>query len=610
MLYDAMGNRTSVSVDDFESGTQLAVGYAYTPQGRKTLMTLPSGRRIDYRYSPSGRLENVRVGYEAELNFVFEADGSLRSVFGPVDAGGSWLSRSYVYDERRRLEYSTANIGSLGDWVFGYSYDDRNLITEYTDNHRNVDLGYSYDVLGRLHTATGHEEGTYTYEYHRNSSLDTVSLDGQVYTYNYTSASKAQLSSIGGPNAQYSYEADSVGRRCTVAWEDASGGGRAQYQWAFGGKIGQFSVSGRDQGTIEYDENGQLVRRAGGEGGTTYVGKVCESGPNGLTERVSLPGLMLIFAEGEEPRVSLSDGRHNVMLLTSTGDVLEARTYRPYGAPIAPGQPPPRQGEGLLFGFQGQREDVIPGLVMFQARYYDPTSRMFLSPDPLRMVGVQDVFEHGKLQPYIFGAASPISFADLGGLKPVPHKECRSYKIGGVSATKRIEIALKRIRRDFRTSSYRRLDRGQRAAIAKVRRLLGAKRTLPIRCTRFDEIPAMREAKGAFGARVVGDHEIHVDPLQHAGSPEHAFSDTIVHELLHIAGYTHADEDGKLTKEIINEVARGALLKVSQFFSELADRFSQKYGSALQAGGGGSGSPGVSAWTPPPAQQSPKSTGK
>lgn len=65
-----------------------------------------------------------------------------------------------------------------------------------------------------------------------------------------------------------------------------------------------------------------------------------------------------------------------VAVTDASGNVVERRSYEPYGAQLSPGiQDGP--------GYTGHVQDAATGLTYMQQRYYDPMLEMFLSVDPV-----------------------------------------------------------------------------------------------------------------------------------------------------------------------------------------------------------------------------------
>ncbi|MGQ0744347.1 MAG: RHS repeat-associated core domain-containing protein [Acidimicrobiales bacterium] len=97
------------------------------------------------------------------------------------------------------------------------------------------------------------------------------------------------------------------------------------------------------------------------------------------------------------------DALANVGVLTdAAGAPAVTYTYDPYGVR--------RASSTVVFqplGFAGQYHDAETGLVYLRARYYDPTTAQFLTPDPL---------EGGSCTPYDYACGDPINGGDPSGM--------------------------------------------------------------------------------------------------------------------------------------------------------------------------------------------------
>ena len=84
---------------------------------------------------------------------------------------------------------------------------------------------------------------------------------------------------------------------------------------------------------------------------------------------------------------------------------MQRRTYRPYGEKIADST-----GHVESRGWIDQRQDGETGLTYLHARYYDPATGTFLSPDPIG--------PEGGLNSYGYAFGDPANLTDRSGLDP------------------------------------------------------------------------------------------------------------------------------------------------------------------------------------------------
>jgi RHS repeat-associated protein len=92
--------------------------------------------------------------------------------------------------------------------------------------------------------------------------------------------------------------------------------------------------------------------------------------------------------------------------LDVSGQVVAVNDYRPFGAPL-------EGGGGDPYGFTGEWWEGDAGLLYLRARYYDPATGQFLSPDPWR----GNVWRPGTLNRYAYVLNDPINDRDPSGLR-------------------------------------------------------------------------------------------------------------------------------------------------------------------------------------------------
>jgi RHS repeat-associated protein len=101
-------------------------------------------------------------------------------------------------------------------------------------------------------------------------------------------------------------------------------------------------------------------------------------------------------------------GSPNLVIDWATSELVEARTYQPYGATESDYRPERWKGFREDSGFSGKEEDIEVGLQYFGKRYLSPYLGRWLSPDPLALHDPQKVLDDGKadfnLYAYVKGA--------------------------------------------------------------------------------------------------------------------------------------------------------------------------------------------------------------
>lgn len=204
-------------------------------------------------------------------------------------------------------------------------------------------------------------EGYRTFSYNADGDRTGVKFGDSMVSLAYNQAE--QLTDISG-GISYGYDGDGLRSAKTVAGKSTS------FTW---------------------DPSGALPLLVE-EGITNYV-----YGPEGdPLEQIS----------GNTATYLLADQQGSTRLLTdSDGDVVGTYTYDPWGMPST------HTGGTTSLQYDGEQADPESGLIYLRARYYDPSTGQFLTPDPR--------FTFNR-RPYLFASDNPINFADPTGEVSLP----------------------------------------------------------------------------------------------------------------------------------------------------------------------------------------------
>jgi RHS repeat-associated protein len=99
----------------------------------------------------------------------------------------------------------------------------------------------------------------------------------------------------------------------------------------------------------------------------------------------------------------------------SVTDPIARNAYTPYGAVRGTGTPAENDKLSISKGWLNQVSDqASTGLVYLNARYFDPLTSRFISPDPL-----MNPMDPKTLDAYMYADNNPVAFTDASGLGPV-----------------------------------------------------------------------------------------------------------------------------------------------------------------------------------------------
>ncbi|HYQ45101.1 MAG TPA: SpvB/TcaC N-terminal domain-containing protein [Polyangiaceae bacterium] len=137
----------------------------------------------------------------------------------------------------------------------------------------------------------------------------------------------------------------------------------------------------------------------------------------------------------------LSDdlGSNGIVIDKATSELVEASTYRAYGAKEADYRPDRWQGFREDHGFTGKEEDTEFGLVYFGKRFFLPELNRWLSPDPLAVhsPGEADLNLYAYVKGAVLRSIDPLGLQDAapeGKAAPAPSGSAGGTVAGAAKA--------------------------------------------------------------------------------------------------------------------------------------------------------------------------------
>jgi RHS repeat-associated protein len=429
--YDARGRATGTTLTVPNSVTGLAGTYtvttSYDRADRPITVTYPAKgglpqETVTTTYNGNGlpsKLTGIDT-YVNTLNYDTRLRPSVRSAGPGAGSPFGWGLSSWTYDADQRLASSTQNVwdGSaykiVDEHGLQYLKDGRVIGQTLNLNGASWRECYGYDPRGRLNTAytttsgacdgsgkgTGPNPFNHTYAYSPDGNLTKRNEGGADIVYGYPAAGQAH------PHAATSVGAD-------------------QYVWDNAGNLKQrntdtltwdteqhlTSMSGT---SMVYDADGTRLLRRSPAGTTLYWAGQEITVPAGSSTATAVRSYSMggrIVATRTPAGVSYltagDDGSVESAVPAGGTAPSGTRTYSPYGKV--------RNTTGANFdtgrGFLGQIEDPSTKLSYLNARYYDPSTGIFASADPLF-----DTTELKSLNPYVYASGNPETMSDPTGL--------------------------------------------------------------------------------------------------------------------------------------------------------------------------------------------------
>jgi RHS repeat-associated protein len=389
------------------------IQYTSNDAGRRGRMETNDGFVLDYDYDDAGRLEYlkdetgfeiVRYHYDEAGRIEREDRGNGTSTVYTYDAGGKVLTVThhapdesvqsffnYTYDPNGNPETMTT-----ADGIAIFEYDEDGHLESVTYPSGGV-VGYEYDAAGNRVVVT--DDGAVT-DYEVNDLNQYTGVGATIFTYDddgnletridgegtttFSWDPESRLTSIATPaHATWTFAHDVFGRRLAADHDDVSR---------------QFVHDPRGFGDVvaEYDGSGDLVAR--------YIHGL------GLVARMDASG---------GPAYYSYDAIGNTRQVTDTaGAVVNSYDYGPFGIALDVAETVPNP---FRFGGRFGVMDDGHGLLHMRARYYDPATGRFLSPDPIGLRGGPNL--------YSYVSNSPLRYCDPAGLRGETGYE-RFYRVG------------------------------------------------------------------------------------------------------------------------------------------------------------------------------------
>jgi RHS repeat-associated protein len=388
-------------------GAVFETGYAYDSGGRLVRLDAPGGPTA-YSYDDAGRLRRID-----RPNGVVTTLGYLdldRPVTIEHSRGGAVLDRQdLTYDARGRLVRRAG-----ADGTFEYEYDGLTRLAV----EREAGVGettYLYDAVGNMIRRTLPDGDEVSCSYDADDRL--LSCDTPDGTETYFHDDRGARTGKVGPAGTTTYEYDDLDRLVRVTTPE---GGDVRYEYDVKGRL-----LGRDDGTGRrrclplpatprgFDDCALSYSTSGPEAPTAYV-----FGPQGIAS-VHSPvstGYVLAGSQGQVNGVA-----------DSAGSVTAEASYEAWGRP-SPALPSAFGG----YGYTGERQDPVTGLVFLRQRWYDPATGRFLTPDTVSADGR----DPRSLNRYVYALANPVNNTDPTG----------GFTLGEVNVVQSINNTLQQMR--------------------------------------------------------------------------------------------------------------------------------------------------------------------
>ncbi len=382
-------------------GVAHALAYARHTGGALRRVSYPSGMAVVYETSAADphRVATVAVEHGGVRRVV--ARDIRWHPLGAVD--GLTFGNGLELDVRRDAGMAVERIRS-GPIEVRYERRADNLLRSAMWGDGRVER-YTYDLVGRLRTAVC-RNGDFAFDFDAAGNLLRLTRDGAAVTHAYRGE---QITALGGTPVEH----DEAGNR-TVE------GGR-RLRWDGWSRLVAVTEGASTVASYHYDGFGRLCLRETGDGRAHDV--FAHFGELLAEVRFDAAGREVERREfvylGRE-RIATVVHRAGAIAVRfhhadvdgrcmATTDEAGAVVRRAEYTPLEAAEPDPASSEDDAFRVRHHYADPATGYHSNFARWYDPASGRYLSPDP--------AVETGDLHPYLYARGNARNFVDLYGLE-------------------------------------------------------------------------------------------------------------------------------------------------------------------------------------------------
>jgi RHS repeat-associated protein len=405
--YPTTGGSKVIATLNYPASRSYTVTTQQDNEGNVTLLTYPSGDKVEYTYDNDNRVTQVRWQKTGTSTWVTLASAITYVPNGPMKTltFGDGYKETRTYDTSYRLIGMTdtkASNPTLMNYTYGYTT--RDDLASITDNL--VATGnetFTYTPRQMLAAATGSYAAlSWNYDGVGNRLSETSGAITDIYSYGTGDNRLTGVTRASAPIRAFTH--DAAGNTTS----DTKGAQVYGYTYDAAGRMSAFSLNGVVQSEYRYNAFGQQAVRKQTAGATIHS----VFGPDGnrIAEYDEATGTLLrqYVWIGLRP-VAVLEGTARTRFFTrvdyigrpiyatNTSGVKQwTAKYLPFGGVQT------TTGSPITLRFPGQWFQAETGLYQNWMRDYDPTTGRYIQADPLGLVDGASVYGYALQSPGLY----------------------------------------------------------------------------------------------------------------------------------------------------------------------------------------------------------------
>lgn len=388
----------------------------------RVIQEIQGDRKLSYQYDVTGNLLEVKADQGFGISYEYGESGTLAQIVhngknkvefrkaGPNEPVQRLLpgnvSLSHRYDAGMRTIMQTLEASGKKILQREFGFDQTGRLSSILDS-RNGRTRYAYNETGRISEARFEGGDRDHFEYDDAGHLLRMELAGQEpIAFQYDLGGR--LKSRGSKSFAY----DGIGRLESASESDSQAGTEHwKFSWDAMDQLRTVAKPDGETWTYTYDPLGRRISKRGPQGETKFLWDrqvvIQDTGPDGKdsTWAYGPSGFVPLGKETQGRFYSIIPDHLGtpMELLDETGGIAWSASYHLFG------EIKRHQGNGpdCEIRFPGQWFDSETGFHYNRFRYYNPSTGIYISQDPIGL--------RGGINPYAYGI-DPLNWIDPFGL--------------------------------------------------------------------------------------------------------------------------------------------------------------------------------------------------